>query len=652
MSKPMTRLSLLLVTLALMLVAETTRAQELNVAEEAAIREAVDRVAPSVLQIETVGGLVQGGGPLEGASRTTGTVISTDGYILSSLVGFIQEPSGILVALPNGKRVAAKIVAKDKNRNLILLKVETDVELSVPETIARTELRPGQWAIALGKTFSPDRPSVSVGIVSATHRVWGKAVQTDAKISPNNYGGPLIDIHGRVIGILTPLSPQDPGASGGMEWYDSGIGFAAPLTELESRLDVLKEGNDLMPGLLGINLKGNDIVADQAEIAAVRYNSPAQEAGIQVKDILIEANGRPIERQAQLKHILGEAYAGDTIAFKVKRGDEELAIDVTLAEKLVPYDRPLLGILPQRSTDEAIIEYVFEDTAAHSADLKAGDKVIRYDETDITDSESLRNAVATAEPDVPHKLTIVREGAEQEIEVQPQSVPDKFLTGAPKPEVPQDATEQDGIATGESDFQLAEEQNAAKLFVPEAAKKLPELGLVVLLGDVDFKLESMRDAWHEQAEAFGFAVLEILPADGDRWKRAESSVVRKMIDRVRDNYNIDPLRTVTVGGKSGGAMSLIHGFANRDIQNGAVAAEAGVPRGTNVPDCEPLSQLELVFLVPRDEKRADFVKKQVESLRELKYPIIEATMPDAETIVLSSAEIAQLAIWLNTLDRI
>lgn len=652
MSKPLTRLPLLLVPLLLLLVAGPVRAQELNIAEEAAIRAAVERAAPSVVQIETVGGLVQGGGPVEGPNRTTGTIISPDGYILSSLVGFIQDPSGILVTLPGGKRVAAKVIAKDKARNLILLKVETDQQLAVPETIERTQLRPGQWGIALGKTFSPDVPSVSVGIVSATHRVWGKAVQTDAKISPNNYGGPLIDIHGRVMGILTPLSPQDPGATGGMEWYDSGIGFAVPLTELEPRLDLLKEGKDLMPGLLGINLKGNDIVADKAEIAAVRYNSPAQEAGIQVKDILIAANGHPIERQAQLKHILGEAYAGDTIAFKVQRGDETLDISVKLADKLVPYDRPLLGILPQRQVEEAIIEYVFEDTAAHSADLKPGDKVIRYDETEITTPQSLREAVATAKPDVPHKLTIVRAGAEQELEVQPRSVPNKFFTGAPKPEAPQDAAEQEGITTGESDFQLAEEQNGAKLFVPEVAKQLPSLGLVVLLGDVDFKLEPMREAWHEQAEAFGFAVLEILPADGDRWKRAESSVVRKMIDRVRDNYNIDPQRTITVGGKSGGAMALIHGFENRDIQNGAVAAEASVPRGTNVPDCEPLAQLELVFVVPRDEKRAEFVKKQVESLRKLKYPVIEIPMPDGEAIVLTSTDIAQLAVWLNTLDRI
>ncbi|RCS55953.1 PDZ domain-containing protein [Bremerella cremea] len=652
MLKPLTRLPLLLLTISLTLACGSVGAQQLNIEEDAAIRAAVELAAPSVVQIETVGGLVQGGGPLEGGSRTTGTIISADGYILSSLVGFIQEPSGILVTLPSGKRVAAKVVAKDKNRNLILLKVETDEELPTPKTIERSQLRPGQWAIALGKTFSPDMPSVSVGILSAKNRVWGKAVQTDAKISPNNYGGPLVDIHGRVIGILTPLSPQDSGATGGMEWYDSGIGFAVPLTELEPRLALLKEGKDLLPGLLGINLKGNDIIADPAEIAAVRYNSPAQEAGIQAKDILIEANGHPIERQAQLKHILGEAYAGDTIAFKVKRGDEELSLEVKLADKLIPYDRPLLGIMPQRDIEEAIVQYVFEDTAAHGIGLQAGDKVIRYDDTEITTSQSLREAVATAKPDVPHKLTIVREGAEQAFEVQPRSFPNQFLTGAPQPTVAPDAAEQEGLVTGESDFQLAEEQNEAKLFVPEVAKKLPSLGLVVVLGDVDFKLEPMRDAWHEQAEAFGFAVLEVMPANGDRWNRAESSVVRKMIDRVRDNYNIDAKRTITVGGKSGGAMSLIHGFENRDVQNGAVSAEAGIPRGTSVPDCEPLSQLELVFVIPREEKRAEVIKKQASSLREMKYTVIELPMPDEESSVLSATEIAQLAVWLNTLDRI
>lgn len=71
-----------------------------------------------------------------------------------------------------------------------------------------------------------------------------------------------------------------------------------------------------------------------------------------------------------------------------------------------------------------------------------------------------------------------------------------------------------------------------------------------------------------------------------------------------------------------------------------------------MPDCEPLAQLEMVFVVPRDEKRAEFVKKQVESLQKLKFPVIETPMPDEESTVLTSTEIAQLAVWLNTLDRI
>lgn len=651
MSKPLSILSCLL---GLLLLASPGQAQQLNVAEQEAIQAAVDRVAASVVQIETVGGLIEGGGPIEGASRTTGTIVSPDGFILSSLYGFIQEPSGILVTMPSGKRVAGKIIAKDTQRNLILLKVETDTELAVPEGVAREQLQPGQWAIALGKTFAKDVPSVSVGIVSATHRVWGKAVQTDAKISPNNYGGPLIDIQGRVIGILTPLSPQDPGATGGFEWYDSGIGFAVPLTEIQQRLDTLKEGEDLKPGLLGINLKGKDIVADPAEIAAVRYNSPAQVAGIQEKDILIGANGRPIERQAQLKHILGEAYAGDTLEFKVKRGDEELTFSVTLAAELIPYERPFLGIQLDRNTlDAAVVTHVFDDTAAKTSGIQPGDKIVKYDDTEIDAPQTLREAVATAEPDVAHKLVVLRGDAEQTLDVTPESMPNQFLAATAKPAAPEGVEDREGIVTGESDFQLAEEKNSAKLFVPETAKKLPSLGLVVLLGDAEFKIEPQWESWKKHAEVFGYAVLEIQPASESRWTRPEISVVRKMIDRVRDNYNIDATRTAAVGGKSGGAMALLHGFENRDVQTGAVTIEAGIPRGTNIPDNEPLERLEIVFLNPKDSDTAVSVAPQIEALEKMKFAVIPAeTTGNGGGSELSEADIETLSNWLNSLDRI
>ena len=79
-------------------------------------------------------------------------------------------------------------------------------------------------------------------------RVWGKALQTDAPVSPNNYGGPLVDIRGRVMGLLVPLSPQSAEEIAGVEWYDSGIGFAMPLEAIQKVLPKLRKGEDLYYG--------------------------------------------------------------------------------------------------------------------------------------------------------------------------------------------------------------------------------------------------------------------------------------------------------------------------------------------------------------------------------------------------------------------
>ena len=142
----------------------------------------------------------------------------------------------------------------------------------------------GEWSLALGRTFDGTKPSISVGIISALNRVWGKAIQTDAKVSPNNYGGPLVDIRGRVLGVLVPMSPMGNNELAGVEWYDSGIGFAVPLEDINRALPRLEKGEDLHSGLLGISMKRGDMFADPAEIAAVQPKSPAYAAGFKAKD--------------------------------------------------------------------------------------------------------------------------------------------------------------------------------------------------------------------------------------------------------------------------------------------------------------------------------------------------------------------------------
>ncbi len=130
---------------------------------------------------------------LTGTAATTGVVVSEDGYLVSSAFNFISKPSTILVQVEGDHPFAARIVATDHLRMLTLLKIDAGGLVPLRATRGK-KVEVGQWAIAVGRTYDSPEPSVSVGIVSAVNRVWGKAIQTDAKVSPVNYGGPLIDI--------------------------------------------------------------------------------------------------------------------------------------------------------------------------------------------------------------------------------------------------------------------------------------------------------------------------------------------------------------------------------------------------------------------------------------------------------------------------
>jgi len=401
----LTRLSMLALVLAPLSVARSQEQGDVESREEQAFKQATALVAPSMVKIETVGGLDRVGQMLVGTGPTTGVVVSRDGYIISSSFNFIAKPASILVSLPDGRRLPAEQVANDKVKMLTLLKVDADN--LVPATAASTEsFRVGQWSIALGRTFDDGtgQPSVSVGIVSALKRVWGKAIQTDAKVSPVNYGGPLVDVEGRVLGILVPLSPQAGGEVAGVEWYDGGIGFAIPLADVYAAIPRLKEGKDLFPGLMGVTLKARDMYADAPEIDRVRYGGPAQQAGIKEKDVVVELDGKKIERQVQIQHVMGNKYADEKVTLRVKRGDEFVSRELTLTDKLVPYESAFLGILPERDAagskpaTGAGVRFVIPDSPAEKAGLKRGDRIVRLGDADVADAAALLDLVSRRRP--------------------------------------------------------------------------------------------------------------------------------------------------------------------------------------------------------------------------------------------------------------
>lgn len=362
--------------------------------QERAIKSAAAKAASSIVQIETSGGMdiipartPGAGGPQmrKGIGPTTGLVVASDGFVITSAFNFANKPQKIFVAVPGRKeRYVAEVHATDHTRMLTLLKINAE-GLSVPEPAPKKDFAIGQTAIALGRTLDPvldHVPSISVGIISALNRIWGKAVQTDAKVSPANYGGPLVDLQGRVIGVLVPASPQADDETAGAEWYDGGIGFAIPLEDINAVLPRLKNKQDLRRGLLGVTTKGTDMYSGTPVVGAVASDSAAARVGIKPGDTILEIDGHTISRQAQVMHILGSKYDGDLVKVKVKHedGKEETFENVRLTATLTAVTHAYLGILPMRDDPELGVEirYVYRKGPADEAGLKAGDRLTKF----------------------------------------------------------------------------------------------------------------------------------------------------------------------------------------------------------------------------------------------------------------------------------
>jgi len=318
-----------------------------------AFRAAAAEVQPSLVRIEGFGGLaagVAGGGyQAPGEGPTTGLILSSDGYIVTSTFNFIRKPPVITVVFPSGQRRIAKLLGRDETRRICLLKVDGVSDLPVPEFTPRSELKVGQWAVAIGVGFGGAQPALSTGIISATSRISAKAVQTDANTSPVNYGGPLVDLDGRVIGICVPLSPQAKSDAAGSEWYDSGIGFAVSLDGLEKVMERLKAGETLKAGFLGVQVEPAGKPAEGqfdsgAVIKEIVPDSPAAKAGLQKDDKLISLGGTEITDPTHLVSLVGRHLSGDKVEVVLKRGDETRTLELTLAD--LPPPMPMMPPMP------------------------------------------------------------------------------------------------------------------------------------------------------------------------------------------------------------------------------------------------------------------------------------------------------------------
>ncbi|HEY4310456.1 MAG TPA: PDZ domain-containing protein [Pirellulales bacterium] len=630
-------------------------AQDLPQLEQQAISAAAARVAPSLVRIETVGGLERIGNMLVNTGPTTGLIVSPDGFIISSAFNFISRPSSILVSLPDGSRTPAKLVATDRQRMLVLLKVEVEEKLPVPEAVPEGDIRVGQWSIALGRTFDAAQPNISVGIVSGLNRIWGTAIQTDAKISPHNYGGPLIDIRGRVLGILVPLSPDSHEEVSGAEWYDSGIGFAVPLSHIFTVLPRLSAGRDLKPGIVGVSLNGKDVYSKPPVIVGCRPNSPAYKAGLKSGDTIIEIDGKPVSRQAQMRERINRHYAGDTIKIVVLRGEERIERDIELVDSLAPYARAFLGVLPLRDAPATAggvpLRFVYPDSPAAKAGLQAGDILVSIDGHLTPAREDLAQHASTLEVGESVKL-VARRGAETlTIDLKPTTEPAAVpATLPPAREATVAITAAgDRPQVGQFAVKLPEFKNDCSAYVPEAYDRQTSYGLVVWLHPPGgTKDEDLLARWREPCDAQNLILLAPRSADPSRWMPPEVDFIAKAIAEIRAHYNVDSQRVVVLGQQAGGSLAYMVALLHRDVVRGVAAVDA--PLLGRVPENDPATRLTLFATTAKKANFAQQIAAGLEQLQKLKYTV--TVVDQGETARdLNAAEFGELLRWIDSLDK-
>ena len=329
-----------------------------------AVQAAIRKVEPSIVRLRVIGGEQSIDGDAVRSLVTTGIVISEDGEILTSQFALEGNPEAVLVEDQSGKRTNATVVATDSVRRIVLLKAKEGrwTPAMADETNA---VEVGQWSIALGRFYAAESSSVSVGIISALNRIHGMAIQTDAKVSPVNYGGPLVSLSGTIVGILVPLSPRGSGgsATSGVEWYDSGIGFAIPLKDALASADRLRSGQNLKPGRIGIRLVPTGAFDTDVVVDRVSPGSPAERAGLLKGDRILAIDGQAVERGSILMESLARHYAGDSVVLKLRRGEEDISATVELAESLPRAAQGYLGLLPMRLARQVAVDVPADEKA-------------------------------------------------------------------------------------------------------------------------------------------------------------------------------------------------------------------------------------------------------------------------------------------------
>jgi serine protease Do len=373
-------------------------------------------VKPAVININTVGRGMGGRTPFEEffgeeffrrffgeiperipqRSLGSGVIVDPEGIALTN-AHVVERASEIEVLTSDGKKHKAKVVGLDKKTDLAVLRIQGGGPYPAATLGNSDKMNVGDWVLAIGSPFGLEQ-TVTAGIISAKGRVIGQGpfddfIQTDAAINPGNSGGPLVNMSGEVIGINTAIVAQG-----------QGIGFAIPINMAKTIYTELAAKGKVARGWLGVSVQpltpelAKSFGAKETKgvlVADVIQESPANRAGLQAGDILLEFDGKKIETPQDLQRAVGLTSPGKAAKARIWRDKAERTIEVTIGETpderqaLRPATRgkSLLGLeirpitpeiaqqLNLRSAEGVIVAGVEEGSPAVEAGIQRGDVI-------------------------------------------------------------------------------------------------------------------------------------------------------------------------------------------------------------------------------------------------------------------------------------
>jgi len=265
----------------------------------------------------------------------SGFFISADGYILTN-AHVVEDADEVVVKLFDKREFRAKVIGADRRTDVALIKIDA-THLPTASIGAPEKLKVGEWVLAIGAPFGFEH-SVTAGIVSAVGRALPQEnyvpfIQTDVAVNPGNSGGPLFNMKGQVVGVNSQIISR----SGGY----MGLSFAIPIDVAMDVAEQIKRTGKVSRGRLGVVIQ--DVTDDLAQafglkkpagalVSDVEPDGPAARAGVQAADVILQFNGRPIDRSIELPRMVGATAPGSRASLTVWRQGKERQLNVVVGE--------------------------------------------------------------------------------------------------------------------------------------------------------------------------------------------------------------------------------------------------------------------------------------------------------------------------------